>query len=162
MYLQNAPDTGVEEGLVCSRSRLLPASMAVLATCACVVLAVAIDAPSHCRDVGGRSQNIHLADFSMARFALHAYFQMRTMIPEDPTRNNVDANPRDGLFGLRESSESLNRWFFLADRPVTFHAAIRCGKHHAVAGFRVRMALLTFHIERQMQFVAERNRLFRW
>ena len=161
MYLQKAPDTGVEEGLACSRSRLLPASMAVLATCACVVLAVAIDASSHCRDVGGRTQNIHLADFSVTRLALHPCFPMRTMIPEDRTGNNVDANPRDRLLRLRVFSELLNRWFFLDDRPVTFHTPIRCGKRHAVAGFRVGVTLLTFHIKRQMQFVAERNRLFR-
>ena len=136
--------------------------MAVLATCACVVLAVAIDAPSHSRDVADRGQNIHLADFSVTRLALHPCFQMRTMIPEDRTGNNVDANPRDGLLRLREFSELLNRWFFLDDRTVTFHAAIRCGKRHAVAGFRVGMTFLTFHIERQMQFVAKRNRLFRW
>ena len=84
------------------------------------------------------------------------------MIPEDRTGNNVEANPWDRLLRLREFSELLNRWFFLDDRPVTFHTPIGCGKRHAVAGFRVGVTLLTFHSKRQMQFVAERNRLFRW
>ena len=162
MYLQKSARHGGRGGPACGRSHLLPASMAVLATCACFVLAVAIDAPRHCRDVGGRIENIHLADFSVTRLALQPCFQMRTMIPEDRTGNNVDANPRDRLLRLREFSELLNRWFFLDDRPVTFHTPISCGKRHAVAGFRVGVTLLTFHSKRQMQFVAERNWLFRW
>src|SRR5258708_26793483 len=85
---------------------------------------------------------------------------MGAMIPEDPTGNNVDANPRNCLLGPCEFSELLNCWLFLDDRPVAFHASIRCGKRHAVSGLRIRMTLLAFHVERQMQFVAERDRLF--
>jgi hypothetical protein len=83
------------------------------------------------------------------------------VIPEDPSGNNVDANPGYGLPGLREFSQLLNRWFVLRDRAVTFHAAIRCGERHAVTRFRIWVTLLAFHVEGHMQFVTEWNGLFR-
>jgi alpha-D-ribose 1-methylphosphonate 5-triphosphate synthase subunit PhnG len=59
--------------------------MAILATCACVVLAVAIDAACHRGGIRGGGQNFHFGDIAVARCALHACFQMRSVIPENQT-----------------------------------------------------------------------------
>jgi len=135
--------------------------MAILATRAGVLFAVAVDASRHRGNVVRCDENFHTADLAVAHFAFHAGFQMRAMVPEDPTGNHVDTHPRNAPIMLREFRQFLNGWLFLCDGPVALHALACCRKRHAVAGFGVWVTLQTFQVKRHVQLVAKGYGLIR-
>jgi len=153
------------ESLGCSRAtrwrgtRSSFIRVAIPAAGARIILAVTIDAAGHRRDVRYFRHDFHLFHRAMTHFAGHFGFEMRTVIPVNPARHHVDANPGNWLIRFRKLREFLDGRFILGDRRMAGHAFARGGKRHAVAGLRIDVALLAFQPEGQMFFVTVRNGL---
>jgi hypothetical protein len=97
--------------------------VAISTSSARVVLAMARDAAGHRRNVGHLAHDVHLCYLPMARFAGHLRLQMGTMIPVNPTWQNVDSGPRDGGTRLCKLRELLNGGPVLGYGGVAGHAS---------------------------------------
>ena len=133
--------------------------VAILAAGACIVFAVTIDAARHRRDVRNFCHDFHLRHLAVTHFAGHLRFEMRSMIPIHPARHHIDANPGNGLIRFRKLRELLNGGFVFGNRHMAGHAFAGSGESHAVAGFRIDVALLTFQPECQVLLVTVGNGL---
>ena len=148
-------------GELASRGGPLLVCVAEPAAGGCIVLAVAIDTAGHGRHIGCLCHDLHLFDSPVACLAGHLGFQMRTMIPVNPTGDDIHANPGNWLIRFCKLAQLLDSRFFFRNCGVTGHALCRRWKCHAVSRFGIGVALLTRQPEGQMLLMTVRNRLDR-
>ncbi len=133
--------------------------MAGLAHRRSVMEFVAVDAGGHRRDGGRLGHGCHLGDLSMARLALYAGVQMFAVRPVHAHGEFVDAHPRNGLPRLRVGRKFLDRRLVRGNRAVTGHARAGCWERHQIAWLGIGVAGLALQAQRQVGFVAVRERL---
>jgi len=105
------------------------------------VLPVTFDTAGHFGDIGNPSRHIHFRQLSVTHFACHLCFDVRTVAPINPSRQNIHADPGNGLAGLGIGRQFLDRRFFLSDGRVARHAFGFGRKGHSIAGFRIAMTI---------------------
>ena len=136
--------------------------MAKPAARAGIILAMAVNATGHGRDIRYPCHDLHLVNLAVTHLAAHLGFQMRTMIPINPAGDDIDANPGNGLVRLCKLGELLDSGLLFRDGDMTRHAFCRRRKRHAIARLGIGVALLTFQSEGQVFLVTVRNGLNRW
>src|SRR5262245_3390488 len=139
------------------------ASMRLMAIIACVAgvgFAVAIHAAFH-REGFLFPERVAFGDRAMTALTFRARFQMRAVTEPDPGGVLINPNPRDGGFVLMIFGEFLDRGFVRRDLRMTGHTFRRRRKGHLFAGVGIDVAALAFQPLRDVQLVAERQRLLR-
>ena len=101
---------------------------------------VAIDADAHRSHTRHLGHDSHVGNLAVARFTLHAGFQMFAVRPIHSRSESVNAHPRDGLSRLGQRGEFLDRGFLGGNRGVAGHARARRRKSHHVARLRIGVA----------------------
>ena len=104
----------------------------------------------HGGDVRGPAHHFHLRHVAMAHLAGKAGFEMRAMAPIDKTGNGIDRLPGNGLPGLSECSQLLNRRLVGRYSSVAAHAGLCSRQRHQVARLRIGMTKLAGELKAQM------------
>ena len=101
---------------------------------------VAIDADAHRSHTRHLGHDSHVGNLAVARFTLHAGFQMFAVRPIHSWSEYINANPWDGLPRLGQRGELLDRGFLGGNCVVAGHARARRRKSHQVSRLRVGVA----------------------
>ena len=126
-----------------------------------LVVLMTAHAAIHGGDVHQPRHHIEPAHIAVTQLATQSSLQMASVAPRDCGRDNVDANPGDGLFVLVEAGELLNCGFVLRDAGMTGHACAGFGDPHVLSGIAIDVAISAFQPKFQMGFVAIWDWLFR-
>lgn len=120
---------------------------------------VASDAHPHRRDGGNLGHRRQFGNLPVARLACNAGIQMFAVRPVHALGERVNAHPRNGLPRLRVGREFLDRGLVRGDGHVTGHARAGRREGHHLSRPGIGVARLALQAQRQVRFVAVRDRL---
>lgn len=123
-------------------------AMAEPATCAGILLSVAVDTGGHAGDVSEFVHDFKARDLAMAAFTRDSFREMRTVVPVDPTWHDVNTNPGDFGAGTGKISQFLDCCRVFCDGDMALHTFRRARNGHAVPGIGVGMAFHAFQSQR--------------
>lgn len=106
-----------------------------------IFFAMTVNATGHRGNVRYLGHDFHLLHLAVAQFAGHLGLQMRAMVPVNPARDDVHADPGNRFVKFCKLSQFLDGRFLFCNRDVTGHTFCCRRKGHAIPRFGIGMAL---------------------